>query len=60
MTYAPPFGVAKDPVNMIGYVALNVIEGLTTLVQWHEVEEKLAQGAKILDVRVRMNSDGRI
>lgn len=52
LTYAPPFGVAKDPVNMIGYVALNVIEGLTTLVQWHEVEEKLAQGAKILDVRV--------
>lgn len=50
-TYAPPFGVAKDPVNMIGYMALNVIEGLSEMVQWHEVEEELANGAILLDVR---------
>ena len=25
-TYAPPFGSAKDPVNMLGYAALNLIE----------------------------------
>ncbi|MGX6961689.1 FAD-dependent oxidoreductase [Vagococcus xieshaowenii] len=51
LTYAPPFGVAKDPVNMLGYVALNVMEGLTETVQWHEVPEKLATGMVLLDVR---------
>ncbi len=33
-TYAPPFGSAKDPVNMLGYAALNLIEGLSDNVQW--------------------------
>ncbi|MGX7030687.1 FAD-dependent oxidoreductase [Vagococcus zengguangii] len=51
LTYAPPFGVAKDPVNMLGYVALNVMEGLTEMIQWHEVPEKIAAGMVLLDVR---------
>ena len=50
-TYAPPFGSAKDPVNMAGYQALNVMEGQSDTVQWHEVEDLLAEGWKILDVR---------
>lgn len=50
-TYAPPFGVAKDPVNMLGYVGLNVMDGLTEMVQWHELTKKLADGAVLLDVR---------
>lgn len=50
-TYAPPFGVAKDPVNMIGYMALNVMEGQTEMVQWHELADELADGAVLLDVR---------
>lgn len=50
-TYAPPFGSAKDPVNMLGYAGLNVMEGLTDLVQWHELSDRLAQGAVLLDVR---------
>lgn len=50
-TYAPPFGVAKDPVNMIGYVALNQIEGLSAAIQWHELAEELSKGKILLDVR---------
>lgn len=50
-TYAPPFGSAKDPVNMLGYVALNVMEGLTDTIQWHEIKEATAAGQVILDVR---------
>lgn len=50
-TYAPPFGVAKDPVNMLGYVAMNVMEGQTEMVQWHELNDELAKGAVFLDVR---------
>lgn len=50
-TYAPPFGSAKAPVNMLGYVAMNVAEGLSETIQWHELPEALAQGKILLDVR---------
>ena len=29
LAYAPPFGSAKDPVNMLGYMAENLLSGLT-------------------------------
>lgn len=50
-TYAPPFGSAKDPVNMLGYAALNLVEGLSDNIQWYELEYELAAGKKFLDVR---------
>ena len=50
-TYAPPFGSAKDPVNMLGYAALNLIEGLSDNIQWYQLEDELAAGKKFLDVR---------
>jgi rhodanese-related sulfurtransferase len=52
LAYAPPFGSAKDPVNMLGYVAENVLSGLVTTVQWHEVDEYRARGAQFVDVRL--------
>lgn len=51
LTYAPPFGAAKDPVNMIGYASLNLLEGLSENVQWHQLASLIEQGAKVLDVR---------
>ncbi|WP_030547808.1 FAD-dependent oxidoreductase [Streptomyces albus] len=51
LAYAPPFGSAKDPVNMLGYVAGNLADGVSPTVQWHEVESRLAAGALPLDVR---------
>ena len=50
-TYAPPFGSAKDPVNMLGYAALNLIEGLSDNIQWYQLEDEIATGKKFLDVR---------
>lgn len=50
-TYAPPFGSAKDPVNMIGYVAMNVALGQSDNVQWHELESNLKSGKILIDVR---------
>ncbi|KGL41810.1 CoA-disulfide reductase [Listeria newyorkensis] len=50
-TYAPPFGAAKDPVNMIGYAAMNLAEGLSHNIQWYELEQAIASGKTILDVR---------
>jgi NADPH-dependent 2,4-dienoyl-CoA reductase/sulfur reductase-like enzyme/rhodanese-related sulfurtransferase len=51
LAYAPPFGSAKDPVNMAGYTAMNVVEGLTDIAQWHELEELQDNGWMLLDVR---------
>ena len=50
-TYAPPFGSAKDPVNMLGYAAMNLAEGLSENIQWYQLADELAAGKKLLDVR---------
>lgn len=54
LTYSPPFGSAKDLVNMAGYVAQNVIQGLTKPVQWYDVDAMIENGATMLDVRTDM------
>ena len=61
-TYAPPFGSAKDPVNMAGYAALNIIEGISESVQWYELEDKQAAGHQLLDVRnaKELETNGRL
>lgn len=51
LSYAPPFGSAKDPVNMIGYVAINIAEGFSESIQWYELEDELKKGKILLDVR---------
>jgi len=51
LAYAPPFGSAKDPVNMLGYVAENRLIGGEASVQWYEVAEWTGSGAAVLDVR---------
>lgn len=51
LAYAPQFGSAKDPVNMLGYIADNLCTGLTRGLQWHQLEEAVADGAALVDVR---------
>ncbi len=51
LAYAPPFSSAKDPVNMLGYVAENLLTGLVDSVQWHEIVEHAGQGYLLVDVR---------
>lgn len=51
LAYAPQFASAKDPVNMIGYAADNLATGLTTGVQWHELDAAVASGETLIDVR---------
>jgi NADPH-dependent 2,4-dienoyl-CoA reductase/sulfur reductase-like enzyme/rhodanese-related sulfurtransferase len=61
LAYAPPFGSAKDPVNMLGYVAENLLSGLEGTVQWSDVEQLQAAGAQLVDVRTPQEfSDGTI
>jgi len=51
LAYAPPFGSAKDPVNMLGYIAENVISGLVQTAQWSEIEDFTSRGYELIDVR---------
>jgi rhodanese-related sulfurtransferase len=49
--YAPAFGSAKDPVNMLGYIAGNQLTGTEHSIQWHELTDAVAAGGTLLDVR---------
>lgn len=51
LAYAPPFGSAKDPVNMLGYIAENILSGLTKTAQWSQIAEYQQMGYQLLDVR---------
>jgi rhodanese-related sulfurtransferase len=51
LAYAPQFGSAKDPVNMLGYIAENLRDSVTRSIQWHELDEAVAAGATVVDVR---------
>ncbi|QIB68120.1 FAD-dependent oxidoreductase [Aminipila butyrica] len=58
LAYAPPYSSAKDPVNMLGFVSENILNGLVRFVPWNGLEkrEELAEQAgvpavTVLDVR---------
>ena len=48
LCYAPQFGAAKDPVNILGMIGSNVMRGEIKITPWSEIGQ---QGAIILDVR---------
>ncbi len=52
LAYAPPYGSAKDPVNMAGMMAANVLDGTLKLWYADQVHDILA-GSLVLDVRSR-------
>lgn len=51
LAYAPQFGSAKDPVNMLGYIADNLRTDSTRTVQWHQLDTLVDGGASLVDVR---------
>jgi NADPH-dependent 2,4-dienoyl-CoA reductase/sulfur reductase-like enzyme len=51
LAYAPPFSSAKDPVNMLGYMAENVLSGDCDVVEPDEVDALTEKGWTLLDVR---------
>jgi rhodanese-related sulfurtransferase len=51
LAYAPPFGSAKDPVNMAGLAAQNRLQGTVAFAQWHEVAALDPEHSVVLDVR---------
>ena len=52
LCYAPPFGSAKDPVNLVGYVIENTLTGKVKNFFWNDVEKLPRDGSvTLLDVR---------
>ncbi|WP_245874778.1 FAD-dependent oxidoreductase [Desulfobulbus oralis] len=49
LAYAPPYSSAKDPVNMLGFVAENLLSGKVAISAWDEPEKD--GEALVLDVR---------
>ncbi len=53
LAYAPPFSSAKDPVNLLGYMAGNVLSGECDVVAPDEIESLVGHGWTLVDVRSR-------
>jgi tRNA 2-thiouridine synthesizing protein A len=54
LAYAPPFGSAKDPVNVAGCVASNVVSGFQEIIAWRELRDILKSAPasiQLVDVR---------
>jgi len=47
--YAPPYSSAKDPVNMLGFMAENVLSGMSSIAPWDIAEKD--ENVVLLDVR---------
>lgn len=53
LAYAPPFSSAKDPVNMLGYVAENLLNNMIKFIEYDELDKMINEGKDdfiILDV----------
>ncbi|MBB6022659.1 NADPH-dependent 2,4-dienoyl-CoA reductase/sulfur reductase-like enzyme/peroxiredoxin family protein/rhodanese-related sulfurtransferase/TusA-related sulfurtransferase [Paenibacillus sp. JGP012] len=51
LSYAPPYSSAKDPVNMIGYAAENILDGRVNSFTYDQLAERDPAGSILLDVR---------
>jgi rhodanese-related sulfurtransferase len=51
LAYAPPYSSAKDPLNIAGFVAGNILRGDMDVVHWYEYVEQQGNGAVLIDLR---------
>lgn len=57
LSYAPPFGSAKDPVNIAGYAASNLLHGEYDVVTYQQIDQVAKEGGLILDIRAKLDYD---
>ncbi|NLG15755.1 MAG: FAD-dependent oxidoreductase [Fibrobacter sp.] len=53
LAYAPPYGSAKDPVNIAGFTAQNILSGLTPVCYAEDISRLKDEGYTLLDVRTK-------
>lgn len=51
LCYAPPYSSAKDPVNMLGFTASNIIRGEMKIFHWDQIDYLVESGSMLIDVR---------
>ena len=56
LSYAPPFSSAKDPINMLGFIAENIINGLVETVQYNEIDDLIKSGSFVIDARDKIET----
>ncbi|HOH48787.1 MAG TPA: FAD-dependent oxidoreductase [Candidatus Syntrophosphaera sp.] len=52
--YAPPFSSSKDPVNLAGMVAENILTGVCKVIHWDELEQLDPANSVLIDARTAM------
>ena len=57
LAYAPPFGSAKDPVNMLGFIASNILRGDARIFHFDELDKVKENNGFLLDVRTKEEYD---
>ena len=57
LCYAPAYSSAKDPVNMLGFTAANILKGDMKVIYPEQVQGLLSQGAFFLDVSMKEELD---
>ncbi len=61
LSYAPPYSSAKDPVNMAGYTAENVINGMTEVFVPGDLAGRNLDSTMLVDVRSELeHANGHI
>lgn len=53
LAYAPPYSSAKDPINICGFVAANILKGDMEIAHWSEIEALQKNGAILIDLRTK-------
>ncbi len=51
LAYAPPYSSAKDPVNMAGFTAANILKGDMKVIHWDEIQDLDRKQSALIDVR---------
>jgi NADPH-dependent 2,4-dienoyl-CoA reductase/sulfur reductase-like enzyme/peroxiredoxin family protein/rhodanese-related sulfurtransferase/TusA-related sulfurtransferase len=54
--YAPPYSSAKDPVNMAGFIAENILKKKVNIIHWDEIAEQ-DKSQIIIDARTKGEYD---
>jgi NADPH-dependent 2,4-dienoyl-CoA reductase/sulfur reductase-like enzyme/rhodanese-related sulfurtransferase len=62
LAYAPPYSSAKDPINICGFVAANILKGDMGIVHWDELDALQKNGEILIDLRTQfeLNRVGKI
>ena len=62
LAYAPPYSSAKDPINICGFVAANILKGDMEIAHWSELDALQKNGEVLIDLRTQfeLNHMGKI